>query len=192
MAVAAAHGMGGGLNAVGHLLRALHALRPSGRAVGRGRGGVGGYGSFSGGGFARDGAARSLEGCTASGLIAGFEAVGGPRGGAAQRRDGGLRTSAGDSAKTRGNACGTGLPGRAEAVGGGGSSRQGSPATGGGGCAACERCAAGGNGADAGGSGRYHAAGRKPCADGRARAELRAAGDEAVGDAGTENAEPEQ
>ena len=159
MAVAAAHGMGGGLNAVGHLLRALHVLRPGGRAVGGGRGGSGGRGGFSGDGFARDGAARGLEGCTASGLIAGFKAVDGLRCGALQWRDGCLRAGAGYPAKTRCNACGAALTGRAEAVGSGCSSRQGSPATGSGGCATCERCAAGGDGAHARRAGRDHAAG---------------------------------
>src|SRR5207237_9733531 len=85
MAVAATHGVGGGLNAMGHLLRALHAFRPGRRPVAGGRRSSGRCGLRGGGRRSTGCAGGDLRRGLATGLIALLQAVGGTTGCALQR-----------------------------------------------------------------------------------------------------------
>lgn len=186
-----------GLDAVGHLLRALHALRPGGWAVGGGRLGCSGSRSGLGVGVAADGAssgrsAGHFEGCTRTRLVARLEAISGLGSRAFQRRGCGLRTGIGDIAETRCHCRCSGLAGSTQAVGGRCATSERGPATGGSGGSACKGSATGCDRTHRGRTRCDHATGGETCADRSAGTELRTARDQAIGDAGTKNAEAEQ
>ena len=176
-AIARAQGMGDGGRTVAEGLRALHPPRPVRRRTA----------ATSGGSRADSrGRGRRSPGGMRSGLASGDEALlHGPRR-AAQRRGGGAGTRLGDAeAAARHGSGGARSAARSRPVRARGPAREGRAAA-----RACADCTA--SHAERRAPGHGGPADGKPGSDGGARAELRAAGDQAVGDSGSEDAEAEE
>ena len=190
MAVAGADGMRGGSGAVAHRLMALHALRPGGRRRWTSQQH---HSAFDAADRAhRRRAAGRCDGAPRATAIALGHRAGSPARRAADRARRGRGTCARNTAKTGRDAGSAALSGRGEAVGGRrATGERGTAARGRGGRAHRRPCSPHGH---AGGRAARHdrTARGQAGPDRGARTELRAAGDQAIGDAGTEDAEAEQ